>query len=171
MNIVRRRVRSIARLVVGAALLALATAAPALAQWQELHGADAMLVRADLVVAWAILRAPVDDDTEVVVRVVARHRTYPRLSAEAVDPFTGTRRTVADGVALAEAVDVRWPRKMFAALPRLELLLYRTEDAWRARRPALTVFYLGVPDTAPEFTSENALRAYLADAIARAVAR
>ena len=32
----------------------------------------------------------------------------------------------------------------------------------RARRPALTVYYLGVPDTTPEFTSEAALDAYLA---------
>ena len=37
-------------------------------------------------------------------------------------------------------------------------------EDWRARRPALTVYYLGVPDTTPEFASEDRLFAYLATA-------
>ena len=37
-----------------------------------------------------------------------------------------------------------------------------------ALRPALMVYYLGVPDTTPEFASEAGLRAYLDDAVAKA---
>jgi len=36
----------------------------------------------------------------------------------------------------------------------------RTEGDWRTRRSALTVYYLGVPDTTPEFTTEAALEQY-----------
>ena len=38
----------------------------------------------------------------------------------------------------------------------------RTEGDWRTGRFALTVYYLGVPDTTPEFTTEAALEQYLA---------
>jgi len=54
------------------------------------------------------------------------------------------------------------PRAGFADFPRREIHLYASEADWRARKPALTVYYLGVPDTTPEFTSEAALDAYLA---------
>ena len=46
--------------------------------------------------------------------------------------------------------------------------LYATESEWRARKPALTVYYLGVPDTTPEFTSQAALDAYLSGTPAQA---
>jgi hypothetical protein len=39
--------------------------------------------------------------------------------------------------------------------------------AGQARRPTATIYYLGVPDTTPEFTSEAALSAYLQDALAK----
>ena len=34
-------------------------------------------------------------------------------------------------------------------------------------RPALTIFYHGVPDTAPELLTEAELEAYLAEALSR----
>jgi hypothetical protein len=39
----------------------------------------------------------------------------------------------------------------------------RIEDG-RAGRPTLTVYYLGVPDTTPEFASEPSLTSHLATA-------
>ena len=41
------------------------------------------------------------------------------------------------------------------------------ESAIMAARWLLVVFYLGVPDTTPEFATEAALDGYLADRIAR----
>jgi hypothetical protein len=37
-------------------------------------------------------------------------------------------------------------------------------EDWRAGRPTLTVYYLGVPDTTPEFASEPSPTSYLATA-------
>ena len=51
--------------------------------------------------------------------------------------------------------------------PRVDVL-YATEADWLARKPRLTVYYPGVPDTTPEFTSEAALDAYLAGTQPRA---
>jgi hypothetical protein len=60
------------------------------------------------------------------------------------------------------------PRSQYADFPRSEVRLYASPAAARANTPSLVVFYLGVPDTTPEFTSEEALHAYFADQIARA---
>jgi len=72
-----------------------------------------------------------------------------------------------DGRPLGDRVDVRTPRGTFADLPRREIQLYRTDADWQAKRPTLTIFYLGVPDTTPEFTSEAALFTYLTEALAK----
>jgi len=53
------------------------------------------------------------------------------------------------------------PRAGFADFPRREIHLHGREVEWRARKPTFAVYYLGVPDTTPEFTSEAALDAYL----------
>ena len=63
---------------------------------------------------------------------------------------------------LDSPADVKSPRAGFADFPRREIHLDASEADWRARKPAPTVYYLGVPDTTPESTSEAALDAYLA---------
>ena len=57
-------------------------------------------------------------------------------------------------------------RGSFADFPRREVLLYQTVADWQARRSTAIIYYLGVPDTTPEFASPGALDAYLRDALA-----
>jgi hypothetical protein len=99
-----------------------------------------------VVVAWGILKQPVEEESKV----------------------GGARRPVGPGpaapIVLSQPATVElWVRRGdFADHPRLEIHLYG-----RAA-PVLTVYYLGVPDTTPEFVSEALLDAYLDDAAARA---
>ena len=152
--------------MVRAMALALALLAwPALAAAQEIHGQDSVFAAPGVAIAWGVLRGAVEAETQVVVRIVRRGEAYRFVSVEAVDPFTRERRPVLDGRPLGDHVEVRSPRAGFADFPRREIHLYLTADDWRARRPALTVYYLGVPDTTPEFTTEAALAAYLASAL------
>ncbi len=141
------------------ALLVCLTAA---AQETEVHGEDSVFAGHGVTIAWGVLRAAAEAETQVVVRVVAPGGAYTHLDVEAVDPFTQARRAVVDGLRVEAAVEVRMPRASFADFPRREIRL------WRAGRPAITVYYLGVPDTTPEFASEAGLRAYLDDAVAKA---
>jgi hypothetical protein len=121
-----------------------------------------------VVVAWGILKQPVEEESKVVIRIVATDPDYSHLAAEGVDPFSGARRPVGPGpaapIVLSQPATVElWVRRGdFADHPRLEIHLYG-----RAA-PVLTVYYLGVPDTTPEFVSEALLDAYLDDAAARA---
>jgi hypothetical protein len=138
----------------------------AAAQPREVHGENSVFVGPGVVGAWGILKKPVEDESDVVIRVAATDPAYSRVAAEGVDPFSRDRRPLGPGVAVGLAppatVELRERRGAFADHPRLEIHLYR------AGGPAVTVYYLGVPDTTPEFLTEPALRAYLEDAIARA---
>ena len=136
------------------------------AQGREVHGENSVFAGPGVVVAWGILKQPVEDESEVVIRVVVTDPAYSHLGAEAVDPFSRTRRGLGPdariGLAPPATVEIRERRGAFADYPRLEIHLYRLAT------PVLTVYYLGVPDTTPEFVSEALLRAYLDAAVARA---
>lgn len=136
--------------------------APVWAQAENVHGADSVFASPCIGIAWGILRAPTEEETVVVTRGSNPMARYAYLRVEGVNPFTGRRTAVVEGVPLGARADVKSPRASFADFPRREIHLYASEAAWRARKPALTVYYLGVPDTTPEFTSEAALDAYLA---------
>jgi hypothetical protein len=140
------------------ALLAL----PLMAQGEAVHGADSVFASPGLSIVWAVLRAPAEEQTVVVTRVSNPEGRYVYLRVEGVNPFTGRRTAIVEGVPLGARADVKSPRAGFADFPRREIHLYATEAEWRARKPSLTVYYLGVPDTTPEFTSQAALDAYLA---------
>jgi hypothetical protein len=84
---------------------------------------------------------------------------------DGVDPFTGRRREILGRQPLPDRLDVRTARATFADLPRREVHVYPADQP--SPRPSLTVFFLGVPDTTPEFTSEAALGAYLESTLAK----
>jgi hypothetical protein len=134
----------------------------------ELHGERDVFTTPGVVLVWAVLRAPIEDDTQVVIRVVLTAETYAYIRLYGSDPFTGERRVMAPGGRIRGMAHLSTPRRTFAEHPRREIRLYRTETEWTTDVPALTIYYLGVPDTTPEFVSEAELASYLADAVARA---
>jgi len=139
------------------------------AQGREVHGENSVFAGPGVVVAWGILKQPVEDESEIVIRVVVTDPAYSHVGAEAVDPFSRARRGLGPDARVELAppatVEIRERRGAFADHPRVEIHLDRLAT------PALTVYYLGVPDTTPEFVSEALLRAYLDDAVARARSR
>ncbi len=144
------------------ALLVLPLLAPLVTQAETVHGADSVFASLGIGIAWGVLRAQTEEETVVVTRVSNPMARYAYLRVEGVNPFTGRRTAIVEGVPLGARADVKSPRAGFADFPRREIHLYGTEAEWRARKPTLTVYYLGVPDTTPEFTSQAALDAYLA---------
>jgi hypothetical protein len=73
-----------------------------------------------------------------------------------IDPFTKAEKTFFDVIPSPGDMLMRVDRARFAAFPRTEWTFHgEGKDA------RLTVFYLGVPDTTPEFADEAKLEAYL----------
>ena len=152
--------------VVALALQAMTTTV--VAQEIELHGENAVFSTPGITVVWGVLRAPVEEETQVVIRIALAGAAYAYVRVDAVDPFTRSRRPGLLRTAVSGVVDVRDPRTTFGDFPRREIRFYRAAADRRADAPALTIYYLGVPDTTPEFTSEGALLAYFAAAVAKA---
>ena len=137
----------------------------AMADEGQVHGVADAYAGPGMALAWGILRGADEASTQVVVRIIADPQVYPAVAAVGKNPFSGEQRALLPSTPTAGAVDVRVPRAQYADFPRTELRFYGSSATGD---PALVVFYLGVPDTTPEFATEANLNAYLADRIARA---
>jgi hypothetical protein len=132
---------------------------------EKVHGANSLFVAPTVKVGWVIQKAASEESTLVVMRVVNRLGRYRQVRLDGVDPFTNTRKALISPQVLAESIDLSVPRSGFAELPSCEIHLYRSEAASGDEQPSLTIYYLGVPDTTPEFASAREARAYLAKAL------
>ena len=135
---------------------------------REVHGSADIFSAPGVALAWGVLRGASEVATLVVVRIVADRDAFASMAVIGLDPFTQRQQPLLPMTPTATGVDVRVPRAHFADFPRTELRLFGSANATQTDAPKLVVFYLGVPDTTPEFASEAALESYLALRIARA---
>jgi hypothetical protein len=134
---------------------------------REVHGSGDAYGEPGVALAWAVSRGADDATTFVVVRVIADPQVYPWLGVAGSNPFSKHQLQILREMQTPGTIDLRLPRTQFADFPRTEWRFYNAAAGPPEAAPALVVFYLGVPDTAPEFTSEAKLDAYLADRLER----
>jgi hypothetical protein len=133
---------------------------------EQVHGENSTFRGQGIIMAWAILKAADEDRSQVVVWLEADPE-YRFLRWDGVDPFTGVRRVITPGQPLRERLELRSLRSTFAELTRREFHFFRTAEELQGDRPALTVYFMGIPDTAPEFLAEAALQGYLDQRLAK----
>ncbi len=143
-------------------LVAFAGVAPAQPAPQTIHGENSEFRSPTLKLVWGVLRGKSEDATQVVIRIANVAGAYQRVRVDGVDPFSKERTVQVAAQPLGREFDAVIPRTRFAAHPSTEVLLFRTDDDAKANRPALVVYYLGVPDTAPEFADPAKLEEHLA---------
>lgn len=163
------RAPAVALVLVSALAAALAGAAAGAAEL--VHGGDSAYAGHGVVVLWGVLRGADEASTTVVLRVVRVDLALGGIGVDAIDPFTQRRVAIVPPVALGAVYDVRIPRTRFREYPRTEIHLARTPEDLAARRPAVTIYFTGVPDTTPELANEAALAAYFERALTRARGR
>jgi hypothetical protein len=134
---------------------------------RESHGMSDAFAAPGVALAWGVLRGASETATVVVMRIVTDPASYPWLAVAGGDPFTQRKQPLLAATPSPGVIDVRSPRAHFADFPRTELRLYESAAAAQQDVPALVVFFLGVPDTTPEFATEEKLRTYLEDRIER----
>jgi hypothetical protein len=134
---------------------------------REVHGMSDAFAAPGVAMAWGVVRGASETATVVVARIVIGPATYPWLAVTGGDPFTQRKEPLLAATRSVGVIDVRTPRSHFADFPRTELRLYESAAAAQQDVPALVVFFLGVPDTTPEFATEDKLQAYLGDRVAR----
>ena len=133
---------------------------PAHAQ-ETVHGADSLFVAPTVKIAWAVQKAASEDATTVVIRVVNSAGSYRSVRMDGVDPFSKSRKVLVPVRSIVEHADLIVPRAGFAEHPSCEIHLYRSEPASADQTASITIYYLGVPDTTPEFPTKEAMDAYL----------
>ena len=159
-------------LVAWAALFAVAVLsvpAPARAQSQQVHGENSSFVGNGVAMLWGVLRGSSEERTQVILRIAPAGGEYAVISVDGVDPFTQRRQELLGMQPLGDQLDIRTLRGTFADLPRREVHFYTARDQ-PAQRPSLTVYFMGLPDTTPEFASEAALQKYLEETLAKLLA-
>ena len=145
-------------------LMSLATLA--LGAGQEVHGENSRFVGNGVAMVWGVLRGAREADAQVVLRIALAGGHYVAISLDGVDPFSQRRQELLGMQAMANPLDIRTARATFADLPRREIHFYTANDQ-HAQRPSLTVYFMGLPDTTPEFASEAALQRYLDETLAK----
>jgi len=127
---------------------------------EQVHGENSSFRGHGVVMAWAVLKAADEDRSEVVVRLET-DPAFRFLRWDGVDPFTGARQVVTPVRSLGERVELRSLRGGFAEFTRREFHFFRSAEELQGNRPVLTIYFMGIPDTAPEFLAEAALQSYL----------
>ena len=125
----------------------------------EVHGESDTYAGEGVAIAWGVLRGATEESTVVVLRVAADARRYNRVEVAGIDPFTREAKIRFPVTSLGAGLDLPLPRAGFADHPRTELRFTGAQS--------LTVYYLGIPDTTPEFTTAAALEAHLAARLAQ----
>jgi hypothetical protein len=148
-------------------LLASVTASRGAQPPREVHGMSDGFATPGVALAWGVVRGASEAATIVVMRIVSEPALYPWLAVAGGDPFTQRKQALLPAAPNEGVIEVRSPRAHFADFPRTEFRFYASPAAAQRDEPAMTVFFLGVPDTTPEFSTEDKLQAYLAERIAR----
>ena len=134
------------------------------AEAKEVHGQIDAFKTPGVAMAWAVLRGPDEARTFIVVRL----RTETGIDGVTVtgrDPFTKDAKELKRTALLKGRAEVRIPRSSFADHPRTEWGFQGSH-----KELPLTVFYLGVPDTTPEFADEARLDKYLEERLGKLTA-
>jgi hypothetical protein len=149
-----------------AAVFGILLASPLAAQDTRVHGENSTFISPSVKLSWAVKRGASEADTLVVIRVIA-DASHRFIRVDGVDPFTKGHKVFVAARPLERETNLSVPRASFADHPSTEFHFFASAEDAAANRPKLTVFYLGVPDTTPEFAVPGDAEAYLARMLGR----
>jgi len=157
---------AVQRFAACAMAFAIALAAHAADGTREVHGSADAFTAPGVALAWGVLRGSDEATTIVALRIVASADEYAAVAVIGTDPFTQRVVTLLPSTPNSGRFELRVPRAHFADFPRTDIRFERAAAARSDTQP-IVVYFLGIPDTTPEFASAAALDAYLTDRLAR----
>jgi len=137
---------------------------------REYHGADSLFEKEGIVILWAILKGSTEESSWVSVKIIQTGEgpaSFQLFSVEAVDPFSNQKEWVVKGEAFKKENRVKSIRASFREKTARRVLFYEKAEDLLKENPAMIVYYLGVPDTSPEFMTEREIENYFEKALSR----
>jgi hypothetical protein len=142
---------------------------PVFAQ-KEFHGADSIFEKEGIIMLWAILKGSTEENSWVYIKIIQTGEgpvSFQCFSVEAVDPFSNQKEWVVKGETFKKENVVKSIRASFREKTARRVLFYEKAEDLLKENPAMIVYYLGVPDTSPEFVTEREMEDYLEKALNR----
>jgi hypothetical protein len=137
---------------------------------REYHGADSLFEKEGIVILWAILKGSTEESSWVYVKIIQTVEgpaSFQLFGVEAVDPFSNQKEWVVKGEPLKKENMVKSIRASFREKTARRVLFYEKVEDLLKEKPAMIVYYLGVPDTSPEFMTEKEIENYFRQAVRR----
>jgi len=125
------------------------------------HGADSVFEINDIAVFWAVLKGPDTDTSKVYISIVPcgpGKEKFARYSAVSSNVFSGEEETIVDFAALENENLIIQEYKAFNKMSKRRLFFFGPGDS--RDNPSMEIYYIGVPDTAPEFLLETQIQAF-----------
>ena len=135
----------------------------------EYHGADSTFKANGISIFWAIFKGPEESSSWVYIRIINQEddlNQFRTFSLIASNPFSDAEEWIVKAEKLKKENIIKLNRESFKEMMKRKFLFYQSgkiED-YKSEKPDMVVYYLSVPDTAPEFLTLEKLEAYFKDA-------
>lgn len=137
---------------------------------REYHGADSLFEKEGIAILWAILKGSTEENSWVYIKIIQTGQgpvSFQFFGVEAVDPFSNQKEWVVRGEPLKKENITKSIRATFREKTARRVLFYKKAEDLSNENPAMIVYYLGVPDTSPEFMTERDIENYFEKAFSR----
>jgi len=129
------------------------------------HGADSAFKANGISIFWAILKGPEESSSWVYIRIINQEddlKQFRTFSLIAFDPFSDSEEWIIKGEKLKKENIIKLNRESFKEMMERTFFFYQSEkiEDYLNEMPDMIVYYLSVPDTAPEFLTLEKLEAY-----------
>jgi len=133
------------------------------------HGADSVFKANGISIFWAILKGSEESNSWVHIKIINQEdnlKQFHTFSLIATDPFSDSEKWIIKGEKLKKENIVKLNRESFKEMMGRTFFFYQSKkiEDYRNEIPDMIVYYLSVPDTAPEFLTLEKLEAYFKEA-------
>lgn len=134
------------------------------------HGADAIFQVEGIAIFWAILKGDDDEHSLVFINIVSTGKTpspFRKFSLQAMDPFSKEKKWLFTDKVFEKNNLIKLNRATFRNMMERRFFFYMKNEPALDSSPDMTVYYMSIPDTAPEFLDESSLLSYFKGALVR----
>jgi len=135
---------------------------PLYSQDTKYHGADSVFEVNGVAVFWAILKGPDVNSSEVYINIVSLDMNKPQFTNYKViasNVFSEEEELIVNLTTLEESNLLVQEYGSYSQMAKRRLLFYGPVDS-SSDIPSMEIYYIGVPDTAPEFREIEQIQAF-----------
>ena len=135
---------------------------------KKYHGADSSFKANGISIFWAILKGSEESNSWVHIKIISQEdnlKQFHTFGLIASHPFSDSEEWIIKGEKLKKENIIKLNRESFKKMMGRTFFFYQREEIedYQNEIPDMEVYYLSVPDTAPEFLTLEKLEAYFKD--------